>query len=86
MVMLFIFAGELEWVREESLASIVTAEMVELPMSDTEAEMQAEFEAENCKFLDFTFNSIVVMPNIKTIHVVILEKSIDTLRYCIRNT
>lgn len=58
MVMLFIFAGELEWVREESLASIVTAEMVELPMSDTEAEMQAEFEAENCKFLDFTLSRL----------------------------
>lgn len=63
-----VFAGELEWVREESLASIVTAEMIELPMSDTEAEMQAEFEAEDgeaifakirCK--NFILNILIMM-------------------------
>lgn len=63
-----VFVGELEWVREESLASIVTAEMIELPMSDTEAEMQAEFEAEDgeaifakIRFQNFILNILIMM-------------------------
>lgn len=36
--------------REEALANVVTGEIIELPMSDTEAEMQTEFDAKECKF------------------------------------
>lgn len=43
--------GEVGWVREEALANIITAEMIELPMSDTDAEMQTEFDNEECKKL-----------------------------------
>lgn len=40
--------------REEGLSSIVTVEFIELPMSDTEAEMQTEFDAKECKYLPIT--------------------------------
>lgn len=35
--------------REEALSEILTAEMIELPMSETEAEMQTEFDSKECK-------------------------------------
>nr|CAD7428540.1 unnamed protein product [Timema monikensis] len=37
-------AGKLVWVREEALSSIVAVEMLELPVSDTDAAIEQEFD------------------------------------------
>lgn len=36
-------AGDISWSREESLASAVSVEMVDLPVSETEAQFEDEF-------------------------------------------
>lgn len=37
------------WKREEALAEIVAVEMMELPISETEAFIQHEFDIKDCK-------------------------------------
>ncbi|XP_065213110.1 ER membrane protein complex subunit 1 isoform X2 [Planococcus citri] len=44
--------GKIEWVRDEGLSSIITAEFIELPMSDNEAEMQTEFETKESELFN----------------------------------
>lgn len=37
------FAGRVVWSREEALADVVTMEMVDLPLTGTQAELEGEF-------------------------------------------
>ncbi|KAK7866597.1 hypothetical protein R5R35_010431 [Gryllus longicercus] len=41
---MFHYPGKLIWVREEALASVVAVEMLDLPVSDTEAAIEKEFD------------------------------------------
>lgn len=43
--------GRILWTREEALSSIVTAEMIDLPVSDTDAAIEKEFDNKNSEFL-----------------------------------
>lgn len=36
-------AGRVVWTREEALAEVVTMEMVDLPLTGTQAELEGEF-------------------------------------------
>ncbi|GAB6018573.1 hypothetical protein CHUAL_000265 [Chamberlinius hualienensis] len=44
---LYFNAGLLQWTREESLASIMSVEMVDLPISESEAQMEEQFGSAN---------------------------------------
>lgn len=37
------YAGRVVWSREEALADVVTMEMVDLPLTGTQAELEGEF-------------------------------------------
>lgn len=37
------FSGRVVWSREEALADVVTMEMVDLPLTGTQAELEGEF-------------------------------------------
>ena len=39
----WLIAGKVAWLREEALASILSVEMVDLPLSETEAKIEDEF-------------------------------------------
>lgn len=43
-------SGKLAWLREEGLASVVTAQMVDLPVSPILAKMEDEFGENNGQF------------------------------------
>lgn len=38
-----VFPGRVLWIREEALAEVVTMEMVDLPLTGTQAELEGEF-------------------------------------------
>lgn len=44
-----IFKGKPVWIREESLASILAVEMVDLPVSESEARMEEQFGSAGSK-------------------------------------
>lgn len=37
------FPGRVMWIREEALSDVVTMEMVDLPLTGTQAELEGEF-------------------------------------------
>lgn len=41
--MFLLCAGRVVWTREEALADVVTMEMVDLPLTGTQAELEGEF-------------------------------------------
>lgn len=43
--------NKLVWSREEALASIVAAEIIELPMSDRDQEIETEFDQKESKYI-----------------------------------
>lgn len=43
MLTLLLCAGRVVWTREEALADVVTMEMVDLPLTGTQAELEGEF-------------------------------------------
>lgn len=45
--------NKLIWTREEALASIITVEMVELPMSDRDQTLETEFDKKESKLFIF---------------------------------
>lgn len=45
--MLLLHKGQIKWTREESLANIVTMEMVELPLSYLEGTIEDEFNSKD---------------------------------------
>lgn len=48
-------AGQIAWSRPESLASIVSVEMLDLPLSETEQSIETEFtESQSIKFILFS--------------------------------
>ena len=51
LFILIIFLGKIIWIREESLASIVAVEMIELPISDSDAAIDKEFDHKECKLI-----------------------------------
>ena len=64
---MFVISGKVAWTREESLASIVSVEMVDLPLSKIQAEME-DFGTRGgesfylCKQQWETFKFSVVLP------------------------
>ncbi len=42
---MFFHIGKVLWVREEALASVVAAEMMDLPVSDKDAAIEKEFDS-----------------------------------------
>lgn len=50
VVLLLQQPGKILWSREESLASILSVEMISLPVSDTDAAIEKEFNDKNCKY------------------------------------
>ena len=62
-----LFVGKVSWVREEALASILSVEMVDLPVSQIMAKMEDEFGTKgiiinysNCHILLFTSVSFLM--------------------------
>ncbi|XP_067005032.2 ER membrane protein complex subunit 1 isoform X2 [Anabrus simplex] len=45
------FPGKLMWIREEALASIIALEMLDLPVSDTDAAIEKEFDHNETGFM-----------------------------------
>lgn len=48
---MFHYPGKLIWIREEALASIASVEILDLPVSDTEAAIEKEFDHKETGFL-----------------------------------
>ncbi|KAK6629962.1 hypothetical protein RUM43_003783 [Polyplax serrata] len=51
--------GKILWTREESLASVLSVEMVNLPVSDTDAAIEKEFDNKNSGFIGMFFRRIL---------------------------
>ena len=49
--------GKLVWLREESLASILSAELVDLPVSPIMARMDDEFGSQTRKYITYTLQA-----------------------------
>lgn len=52
LIVEYIFTGQVVWSREEALSSIVNVEMLDLPVSDLEAEIEKEFGTKQGNILD----------------------------------
>lgn len=50
-IALIFHPGKFVWIREEALASVVTVEMLDLPVSDTDAAIEKEFDHKETGFL-----------------------------------
>lgn len=50
-------AGKTKWVREEALASIVSIEMIDLPLADFEGSIEVELQNKDGKLLAVDFHS-----------------------------
>ena len=46
------------WCREESLSSVLSVEMLDLPVSDIQAQMQDEFGSQKSKMLKYGWGSV----------------------------
>lgn len=53
------FPGRVMWIREEALSDVVTMEMVDLPLTGTQAELEGEFgkKAGKCRPRAFSLSS-----------------------------
>jgi hypothetical protein len=49
-VALIFHPGKILWVREEALASIAAVEILDLPVSDTDAAIEKEFDHKECEY------------------------------------
>lgn len=49
-ILLIQHPGKILWSREESLSSIVTSELVDLPASDRDVAIEKEFDNKNSKY------------------------------------
>jgi hypothetical protein len=48
-IALIFHPGKFVWIREEALASIASVEMLDLPVSDTDAAIEKEFDHKECE-------------------------------------
>lgn len=60
---IFHFTGDATWTKEEALASIVSVEMADLPVSEIQAKFEEEFGADHGKL--FNYFPLVVGSNCK---------------------
>lgn len=54
----YFFPGKVVWSREESLAEVVSLEMVDLPLTGAQAELEGEFGKKAGEFNRTTFVSL----------------------------
>lgn len=58
------------WTREEALSDVVTMEMVDLPLTGTQAELEGEFgkKAGKCRTFENTWHSFLCLTSTNTDH------------------